>query len=139
MPSGTLAIREVRDHPREPIQAASGDGAITLPVVVVVNGGTAGPAELFSAALAGNKRAELVGERTAGRATLQKLVPLPDGTAMLLSNAWFLSPAGDQIAEKGLVPGVEIEEPDVEFGAPAPANDPVLQKAIERAGSKSVG
>jgi carboxyl-terminal processing protease len=137
--SGTLAIRETRDQPRESIEAAPGDGSVTLPTVVLVNAGTSGPAELFSAALAGNKRAELVGERTVGRATLQKLVPLPDGTAMLLSNVWFLAPNGDRIEEKGLTPNVEVEEPDIEIGAPPPTTDPILLKAIDRVGSKVVG
>lgn len=137
VPSGTLAIRETRNQPREPIAAGAGDGAISVPVVVLVNAGTAGPAELFAAALAGNKRADLVGERTVGRVTTQKLVPLLDGSAMLLSNAWFLTPAGEQIEEKGLTPGVEIEEPDVDFGAPPPATDPILLKAVERLEGKT--
>ncbi len=137
VPSGTLAVRETRNAPRETITGAAGDGAITMPVVVVVNAGTAGPAELFAAALAGNKRGELVGERTTGRVTRQKIVPLPDGTAMLLSNSWFLTPAGEQIEEKGLTPAVEVEEPDVEIGAPQPAADPLLQKAISRLQEKT--
>ncbi len=137
--SGTLAIRETRNQPRETIAAAPGDGAITLPVVVLVNAGSAGPAELFAAALEGNKRAELVGERTTGRVTVQKLVPLPDGTALLLSNSWFLTPAGGQIGEKGLTPTVEVEEPDVEIGAPPPSTDPILLKAIDRIGNKTIG
>ncbi len=132
VPSGTLAIRETRNEPRETMAAAAGDGAIALPAVVLVDAGTAGPAELFAAALAGNKRAETVGERTAGRATRQKLVPLPDGTAMLLSNSWFLTPTGEQIEEKGLTPSVEVEEPDVEIGGPPPATDLLLLKAIDR-------
>jgi carboxyl-terminal processing protease len=137
VPSGTLAIRETRNQPRESIAASAGDGAISVPVVVLVNAGTAGPAELFAAALAGNKRADLVGERTVGRVTTQKLVPLLDGSAMLLSNAWFLTPAGEQIEEKGLTPGVEVEEPDVDVGAPPPATDPILLKAIERLEGKT--
>ncbi len=132
VPSGTLAIRETRNQPRETVSAASGDGAVSLPVVLLVNGGTSGPAEIFAAALAGNNRAELVGERTIGRATTQTLVPLQDGTAMLLSTSWFLTPGGQQIAEKGLTPNVEVEEPEIELGAPAPATDPLLLKAIER-------
>ncbi len=139
VPSGTLAIREARNEPRQPVNAGAGDGSIALPTVVLVNAGTSGPAELFAAALAGNKRAELVGEHTVGRATLQKLVPLPDGTAMLLSNVWFLTPGGEQIAEKGLTPTVEVEEPEVDFGAPPPATDPLLLKAIERVGNKTIG
>ena len=136
--SGTLAIRETRNLPRETISAAEGDGAISLPVTVLVNAGTAGAAELFAAALDGNKRAELIGERTTGRVTAQKLVPLPDGTAMLLSNSWFLTPAGEQIAEKGLAPTVEVEEPDVDIGGPPPSTDPILLKAIDRIGNKAI-
>ena len=137
--TGTLAVRETRNQPRETIAAADGDGAIALPVVVLVNAGTAGAAELFAAALEGNKRAELVGERTIGRVTVQKLVSLPDGSAMLLSNSWFLTPAGEQIAEKGLAPNVEVEEPDVDLGGPPPSTDPILLKAIDRVGNKTIG
>jgi carboxyl-terminal processing protease len=136
--SGTLAIRDTRNQPRETIAAAEGDGAITLPVIILVNAGTAGPAELFAAALEGNKRADLVGERTTGRVTAQTLVPLPDGSAMLLSNSWFLTPAGEQIAEKGLAPTVEVEEPDVDIGGPPPSSDPILLKAIDRIGNKAI-
>ncbi|MGE5358489.1 MAG: S41 family peptidase [Bacteroidales bacterium] len=139
VPSGTLAVRETRDKPREPITAAAGDGGITLPVIVLVNVGTSGPAELFAAALRGNKRAELVGEKTLGRVTQQKFVPLPDGSALLLSNSWFLTPAAEQIQDKGLTPNVEVEEPDVEFGTPPPSIDPLLLKAIERVNGKSAG
>ncbi len=137
VPSGTLAIRETRNQPRETIAAAPGDGAITLPIVLLVNAGTAGPAELFASALEGNKRADLVGERTVGRVTQQKLVALPDGSAMLLSNSWFLTPGGEQIAEKGLTPTVEVEEPDVDLSGPPPSTDPILQKAIERIGTQT--
>ena len=68
--------------------------------------GTAGPAELLAAALTGNKRAETVGERTAGRAALQRLFPLPDGGSLWMSHAWYLTPAGAAIHERGLQPDV---------------------------------
>jgi carboxyl-terminal processing protease len=139
VPSGTLAVREMRDKPREPIAAAAGDGSITMPMVLLVNVGTSGPAELFAAALAGNKRAELVGEKTQGRVTEQKYVPLPDGAALLLSNVWFLTPAGGQIQDKGITPSVSVDEPDVEFGAPPSTIDPLLLRAIERVATKIVG
>jgi carboxyl-terminal processing protease len=135
--SGTLAVREVRNQPREPITAAAGDGAISLPTTLLIDAGTSGPAELFAAALKGNGRADAVGERTLGRATLQTLVPLPDGTALLLSNAWILAPNGDPIQAHGITPDVEVEEPDVEFGTAPPSGDPILEKAMERIGGKS--
>jgi carboxyl-terminal processing protease len=129
--SGTLAMREVKGGARQPVTAAAGDGAIKLPVVVLVDNGTAGPAEIFAAALAGNERATLVGEHTVGRASMQKLVRLPDGSGMLISNGWYLTPAGAPINEKGLAPGVAVDVPDADFGNPPPTTDAVLQKGLE--------
>ena len=132
VPSGTLAILEARGEARRTTSAASGDGEITLPIAVLTDFGTAGAAELFVAALTGNKRAETVGERTQGRAALQRLYPLPDGGSLWMSHAWYLTPAGTAIHERGLQPDVPVPQPDVEFGAPVPAGDPTLEKAVER-------
>ena len=68
---------------RKSIAAAAADGAITAPVALLVDQGTAGAAEVFAAALDGNDRADLVGERTLGRAARQRLVKLPDGSGLL--------------------------------------------------------
>jgi carboxyl-terminal processing protease len=138
VPTGTLAIRAGRKGEKEAIAAGAGDGPIGAPVILLVNGGTSGAAELFAAALAGNKRAELVGERTHGRAGLQKLVPLPEGHGLWLTHATYLTPGGEVIHEKGLTPTIAVEEPDVEFGvAPDPARgDPILDKALEKLGVK---
>jgi carboxyl-terminal processing protease len=132
--SGTLAIKAGRGkpEPREPVAARTGDGAIDLPVTVLITTGTSGPAELFAAALQDNKRAESIGERTLGRAGIQKLVKLPEGRGLWLTYARYLTPAGAQIQGRGIEPNVAVEEPDVEFGAPAPKSDPILDAAIER-------
>ncbi len=128
---GTLAMKDVRGAARQTFAAAPGDGAISQPVVVLVDNGTSGAAELFAAALSGNRRAKLVGEHTEGRAAVQKLVPLPDGAVMIISNGWYLTPSGEPIHDKGLSPAVAVDVPYVEFGAPAPTTDPILKKAIE--------
>jgi len=129
--SGTLAFRQDRGKDKEPIAAASGDGAITLPVVVLTDNGTAGAAELFAGALQGNRRAQIVGERTRGRASRQKLVKLPNGSGLLLTHLYYLLPGGGAINEKGLVPDVAVEQPAIEFGQEPPATDPILDKALE--------
>ena len=129
---GTLAIRQTQGRQAELVTAQAGDGAITAPVVLLVDQGTAGAAEVFAAALDDNERADLVGERTLGRAARQRLVKLPDGSGLLLSHLRYLTPDGDAIHEKGLAPDVEVEQPDVEFGAEPPATDATLQKALER-------
>ncbi len=139
VPTGTLAVKEIRGAERQPATASADGAKITQPVWLLVNDGTSGAAELFAAALAGNKRGTLVGERTQGRTAMQKLVRLPDGTGMLISNAWYLSPAGEQIHEKGLTPAIAVEAPDVDFGAAAPTTDPVLQKALQEAAAARRG
>jgi carboxyl-terminal processing protease len=130
--SGTLAIRQAKGDQREPIVAQSGDGSITAPVVLLVNQGTAGAAEVFAAALDDNDRADLVGEQTLGRAARQRLITLPDGSGLLLSHLRYLTPDGNAIHEKGLTPDEDVEQPEVEFGAEPPATDATLQKALER-------
>jgi len=144
--SGTLVMKGGResdkdknaDAVREKITAAPGDGSIELPVQVLTTTGTSGAAELFAAALSGNQRAELVGERTLGRAGIQKLVRLPENRGLWLTYARYLTPAGEPIQGKGLKPGVDVEDVDVtEFGAPAPDKDPILDAAIARASKKA--
>ena len=135
---GTLAIKAGRGtpEPREPITARAGDGTIDLPLTVLLTTGTSGPAELFVAALNDNKRAESIGERTLGRAGLQKLVKLPEGRGLWLTYARYLTPSGQPIQGRGLEPSVVVDEPDVDFGSTAPATDPILDAAIERVKAK---
>ena len=128
--SGTLAVRETKTN-KETVSAQPGDGAVAAPVVLLVDQSTARAGEVFAAALDGNKRAEMIGEHTIGSAAKQRLVKLPDGSAMLLSYMRYASPNGTAIHEKGLQPEVPVDEPDVEFGATTPTTDPTLQKALE--------
>jgi len=128
--TGTLVIRETKGN-KETVATQIGDGAIAAPVVLLIDQSTARAGEVFAAALDGNKRAEMIGEHTLGSAARQKLVKLPDGSAMLLSYVRYLAPNGNAIHEKGLQPEVPVDEPDVEFGATAPATDVTLQRALE--------
>ena len=130
-PSSTAANRET-------ISAASGDGAIDLPVQILITTGTAGASEVFAAALDGNKRADLVGERTLGRAAIQKLVKLPENRGLWLTYARYMTPAGESIQGKGLKPDVEVEDNDVaDFGQAASDKDPILDAALARAAKKA--
>jgi carboxyl-terminal processing protease len=148
--SGTLVMKGGREKDkdklaegekpaaRETISAQPGDGTIELPVQLLVTTGTSGAAELFAAALDGNKRAELVGEHTLGRAAIQKLVKLPENRGLWLTYARYLTPAGDAIQGKGLKPDVEVEDTDVtDFGAPVSDADPILDAALARIAKKA--
>jgi carboxyl-terminal processing protease len=130
--SGTLAIKAGHNNQRETVTAAAGDGAVTAPVVLIVDAGTSGPAEVFAAALNDNMRADLVGSHTLGRAARQKLVKLPDQSGLWLTYQRYVTPANNPIHERGLTPTVEVEQPEIEFGADAPTPDATLQKALEQ-------
>jgi len=135
--TGTLGFRQDRGKDKEAIASAAGDGSIALPVMLLTDNGTSNAAETFAAALWGNKRATLIGERTLGRAARQKLVRLPDGSALMLTHLLYLAPGGGAIHEKGLTPDVAVEQPDVDFGQPAPPKDATLDKAIEQLTQKA--
>jgi carboxyl-terminal processing protease len=132
VPSGPLAMREAQGIEREIIEAGKGAGSITLPTTVLVDTGTTGAAELFASALAGNQRAELIGEHTIGRASQQKLIKLPDGSGLWLTIARYLMPDGSPLHERGLEPTVAVDQPQVDFGQTPPTTDPILEAALQR-------
>ena len=107
--SGTIAMLEGQKFPK---QVFTADPAKTIqataPVVVLVNRGTAGPAELVAAALLDNKRADVVGERTFGEGAQQKTFELTDGAALILSVAKYESPLGKIIQDDGVTPDVLV-------------------------------
>ena len=96
-----LVMIEASDE-RQPVARGPRPPAITAPVALLTNFGTAGAAELFAAALTDAGRAETVGVRTAGRAAEQTLVRLPDGGGLLLSSARYLTASGEPIHRQGL-------------------------------------
>jgi len=129
--AGILTVKQTKTG-RDAVSAQVADAVINAPVELLVDQGTSAAAEVFASALAGNDRAELVGERTLGRAARQQLVKLPDGSGLLLSSTRYLTPKNEGIHERGLTPDVEVDQPDVEFGATPPAKDETLDKALER-------
>jgi carboxyl-terminal processing protease len=107
--SGTIATLEGQKVEKQ-IFAAEASKSIntTSPVVVLVNRGTAGPAEIVAGALLDNKRADLVGEKTFGEGSQQKTFELPDGSALILSVAKYESPSGKKLEDEGVTPGVLV-------------------------------
>ena len=107
--SGTIAMLEGQKVEKQTFVAEPAkvvDSA--APVVVLVNRGTAGPAELVAAALLDNKRADVVGEKTFGEGAQQKTFELPDGSALILSVAKYESPDGKKLQDDGVTPDVVV-------------------------------
>jgi carboxyl-terminal processing protease len=130
---GTLAALEGQKFPR---QTFSADPALFLtnaPLAVLVNRGTAGPAELTAAAIEDLKRGDVVGERTFGQGSVQKTIDLPDGAALILTVAKYQTPGGKKIPDDAVTPNVVVgQAPEDEYAEAPPANgDEPLDKALQ--------
>jgi carboxyl-terminal processing protease len=127
---GPLATSAGRDGERQTVAAEPGDGALAMPLVVLVSNGTAHAGEIFAAALQGNGRATLVGEPTPGLAGEQKLFRLPAGHGLWMTHRQYLTVSGRPIHGQGLDPDVAAASPVVELGEAPPATDVVLERAL---------
>src|SRR3984885_3455415 len=122
---GTIAMLEGQKVQKQTFTAdASKAINTTAPVAVLVNRGTAGPAELVAAALLDNKRADLGGEETFGEGAQQKTFELPDGAALILSVAKYESPSGKKLQDEAAIPDVLVagnfEEPTADDDSETP-------------------
>jgi carboxyl-terminal processing protease len=142
---GEIAYLQGQKVPRKDFEADAAKDITKLPLVVITNRGTADGAEIAAGALLDDKRAELVGERTYGDASLRKAVSMEDGGAIILSVAKYYSPSGKAIQDVGVTPETMMSEPEAQMELdenlePLPEtpaqpehkqDDPLLKKAID--------
>jgi len=108
--SGTIASLQGQTVPTQTFVADSSRFVTAAPLVVLVNHGTAGAAEIAAAAILDRKRGDLVGDRTFGEGAEQKTFTLPDGSALLLTVAKYESPSGNKIEDNAVTPNVAVSE-----------------------------
>jgi carboxyl-terminal processing protease len=109
---GTIATLKGQTVSAQDFTADPAKASFKGPVAVLVNRGTAGPAEVLAAAILENKRGELVGEKTFGMGSVQRLIEVPDGSALVLSVAKYYSPNGKALQDAGLTPSVAVSDAD---------------------------
>jgi carboxyl-terminal processing protease len=106
---GDIAVVKSRSaESAKKIAATPGDVANGVPIVALVNGGTASEAELVAGALQDNKRAVLLGSKTFGASAIETLIPLKGNGAIRLTTARFMTPSGRTIQGKGLDPDLAV-------------------------------
>jgi carboxyl-terminal processing protease len=134
--TGTIASLQGQTVPTETFTAEKSKFITSAPLVVLVNHGTAGAAELAAAAILDNKRGDLVGDRTFGEGGEQKTFQLPDGSALMLTIAKYESPSGKKIEDDAVTPNIAVSEnpeevsPD-ETNPQEPRTDDQLNKALD--------
>jgi carboxyl-terminal processing protease len=119
---GPVVSYERRGASTRELEAVA-DGDSTVPLVVLVDGGTASAAEVVAGALQDRERAVIVGSRTFGKGTVQEPTQLSDGSAIELTVGRYLTPSGRSIEGVGIAPDVLI--------SPAAAPDVAERRAVE--------
>ncbi len=103
------------------------------PIVVLVNGYSASAAEIVAGALQDHRRAVIVGTRTFGKASVQNLIELPDGSALKLTTARYYTPSGRSIQAQGIQPDVMIDQLDAALVQQARLNrDDISESTLDR-------
>jgi carboxyl-terminal processing protease len=88
----------------------------SVPMVVLVNGGSASASEIVAGALQDYKRATVIGTQTFGKGSVQTIMPLGNNTAIKLTTARYYTPNGRSIQAKGITPDIEVDEPGASTG-----------------------
>jgi len=129
IPRGKVVVSEEDATGRkENFSTEGGDTLSNIPLVVLINEGSASASEILAGALKDDQNITLIGEKSFGKGTVQELISLPQGSSVKVTIAKWLTPNGDYIMEKGINPDVEVKMTADDYKN---EKDPQLDKALE--------
>ncbi len=129
LPGGKTVVSERTDgKTTNTLNAAAGGKLVGLPTIVLINGGSASASEIVAGALHDNKAAQLEGEKSFGKGSVQEIKDLPGGAQLKVTVAHWYTPGGININKEGIKPDVEVKLTPDDFNA---NRDPQLDKALE--------
>jgi carboxyl-terminal processing protease len=130
---GVIVYEEGKDGKKQEYKAQGAATLGSMPLVVLVNEGSASAAEIMAGAIQDYKKGTLIGKKTFGKGSVQELLTIGDGLSLKITIAKWLTPNGRAINGEGIKPDVEVDLTDDDIKAD---RDPQLDKAIEILNSK---
>jgi carboxyl-terminal processing protease len=129
---GAIAYLEGQKFAKETFNADPNKAITNLPLVVLVNRGTGGPAEIVAAAILENTRGDVLGDKTFGIGSVQKTLELPDGSALILTVAKYHSPSGKAIQDTAVTPNILVADKDADFVPPDEDQDDNTNEPLKK-------
>jgi len=124
---GVVAYEEGKDGKKQELRTTGNAKLADLPLVVLINKGSASGSEIVAGAISDHKRGLLIGEKTFGKGTVQSFEELKDGSTLKITVAKWLTPSGRAIHDQGLSPDIEVAISEENLKAD---KDPQLERAI---------
>ena len=133
LPTGKLVVKQESSTSENREYDVTRDGKLLdIPVVVILNKGSASASEIFAGALRDYKRAQLVGEKSFGKGSVQEALDLKNGAGLHVTIAKWILPNGDWINGKGIEPEIKVENKVKEGNTLTRADDLQLETAVEK-------